>query len=178
MMNTTIQPRQFRLLLIVPDPAIVSLLLRRLAQPALHCRHARDARSGLAEFHRFEPHLVVVQHALPDQNGCELCRRIRESGVVPIIVLDVCTESDQLSALYAGADECIGPSSFHSLCARIAAQLRRVYRYDGLDYKMPLHCISPAPIPSPPAPTLANGSGSTPAIIPIDAIKLVVPSFA
>jgi DNA-binding response OmpR family regulator len=72
--------------------------------------------------------LVVLDLALPDMDGLEVCRRIRLRSSVPVVMLTARDEeADRLAGLDAGADDYIGkPFSPRELVARMKAVLRRV----------------------------------------------------
>ncbi len=74
------------------------------------------------------PDLIVLDLALPDLEGTEVCRRIRESSAVPIVVLSARgAEADKVNALDLGADDYITkPFGPEELLARIRVALRRV----------------------------------------------------
>jgi two-component system KDP operon response regulator KdpE len=79
------------------------------------------------------PDLVVLDLGLPDLEGTEVCRRIREGSAVPIIVLSARgTENDKVSVLDIGADDYITkPFGPEELLARIRVALRRVPDDEG-----------------------------------------------
>lgn len=84
--------------------------------------------SGMAALdHVPEVSLVLLDLALPDLAGHEVCRRIRESSSVPIIALsEPVDELDRVMALHMGADDFVlKPFGRHELVARIQAVLRR-----------------------------------------------------
>ena len=75
------------------------------------------------------PDLIVLDLGLPDIEGTEVCRRIRASAAVPIIILSARgSESDKVAALDLGADDYVTkPFSPEELLARIRVALRRVF---------------------------------------------------
>jgi two-component system KDP operon response regulator KdpE len=75
-----------------------------------------------------QPDLVVLDLGLPDLDGTEVCRRLRASSAVPIIVLSArSAESDKVDALDLGADDYVTkPFGPEELLARIRVALRRV----------------------------------------------------
>lgn len=109
-------------------------LLRGLEQPGTVCYYAPHARAGMAEFQRIAPHLILLEYSLSDKDASDVCRYIRRRSIAPILVLGVANECEQLNALRAGADDCIGAPSLPVLRARVAAHLRRVYCYDELAF--------------------------------------------
>ena len=74
------------------------------------------------------PDLIVLDLGLPDLDGTEVCRRIRETSKVPIIVLSARGgEADKVRALDLGADDFVTkPFGPEELLARIRVALRRV----------------------------------------------------
>jgi two-component system KDP operon response regulator KdpE len=78
------------------------------------------------------PDLVVLDLGLPDLDGTEVCRRIRKTSNVPIIVLSARgNEADKVAALDLGADDYVTkPFSPEELLARIRVALRRVFTGD------------------------------------------------
>jgi len=78
------------------------------------------------------PDLVVLDLGLPDLDGTEVCRRLRKTSAVPIIVLSARGhETDKVSALDLGADDYVTkPFSPEELLARIRVALRRVFTGD------------------------------------------------
>ncbi len=83
--------------------------------------------SALAEIAADPPDLVILDLGLPDIDGLEVCRRIRERSSVPIIVLSARgAEKDKVSALDLGADDYVTkPFGPDELLARVRACLRR-----------------------------------------------------
>jgi two-component system response regulator RegX3 len=74
------------------------------------------------------PSLVIIDQALPRQSALDLCRVIRASSAVPILVVAAGShEADRVSALELGADDVADTSSTRELVARVRALLRRAY---------------------------------------------------
>ncbi|MCX5205112.1 response regulator transcription factor [Streptomyces sp. NBC_00237] len=117
-----------RVLLIEDDPAVqkgVTLALRRRGHDT---EVAGSGETGLLALDRYRPDLVLLDLMLPQMSGLEVCRRIRESRQVPIIILSARgDELDMVVGLEAGADDYIvKPASGEILEARMKAVLRRV----------------------------------------------------
>src|SRR5215217_6769771 len=95
-------------------------------------REAADGRSGLAAFDEQEPDLVLLDLRLPDISGFEVCRTLRSSSIVPIIIVTAQTDTyDLVAGLEAGADDYVTkPVVPKELAARIRAALRRVHLHD------------------------------------------------
>ena len=95
---------------------------RPIPVPKVVCRAALDA------FDRERPDLLLLDLGLPDVSGVEVCREIRQTSGVPILVLSARgAEGDKVKALDAGADDYVTkPFGAEELLARIRAALRRV----------------------------------------------------
>lgn len=116
-----------RVLIVDDDEAI-----RRVVGTGLRARGyavdtAASARDGLAAGTTGAPDLVILDLRLPDGDGIDLCRELRESSQVPVIVLSVeRTDRRKIEALDAGADDFVTkPFSMGELLARMRAALRR-----------------------------------------------------
>lgn len=117
-----------RVLVVDDDPAI-----RRVVATGLHARgydvvEAATAADGLGAAAIEAPDLIVLDLGLPDGDGVEVCRRVREFSSCPIIVLSVeTTDRRKIAALDAGADDfVVKPFSMPELLARMRASLRRL----------------------------------------------------
>ena len=88
------------------------------------------ARERLA---RRQPDLILLDVLLPDGNGVELCRELRDSTAAPILFLTSLGESEQIvEGLRAGGDDYVTkPYRMEELLARVEAQLRRTERIRG-----------------------------------------------
>ncbi|MEU5685892.1 DNA-binding response regulator [Streptomyces venezuelae] len=121
-----------RVLLIEDDPAVqkgVSLALRRRGH---ELEVAASGETGLLTLERFRPDLVLLDLMLPGMSGLEVCRRIRETMQLPIIILSARGDDiDLVVGLEAGADDYIvKPASGEVIEARMKAVLRRVVPQD------------------------------------------------
>ncbi len=88
---------------------------------------ALEAESGMRKLHREDPDLVLLDVMLPGKDGFEICREIRKSSNIPIIMLTARGDViDRVSGLELGADDYIGkPFEPRELVARVQATLRR-----------------------------------------------------
>jgi two-component system KDP operon response regulator KdpE len=116
-----------RALLVEDDPNIVDLIRSNLAVRGFDTIVSTDGVDALKLLDTEEPDIVLVDLMLPEADGFELCRRIRERSSVAVIVVSARGgERDKVSALNVGADDYMTkPFSVEELLARITATLRR-----------------------------------------------------
>jgi len=121
------------LLFIEDDDAIRVALKLALEDEGYEVREAPDGRAGLAAFAEREPDLVLLDLRLPDLSGFEVCRSMRSSSIVPIIIVTAQTDTyDLVAGLEAGADDYVTkPVVPKELAARIRAALRRVHLHES-----------------------------------------------
>src|SRR4051812_37810862 len=100
---------------------------RSLERDGFAVATAADGLDGLAAFHAAPPSLVLLDVMLPGLDGVSVCRTIRESSVVPIVMLTARTDAiDVVRGLEAGADDYVTkPFEPAVLAARLRAVLRR-----------------------------------------------------
>jgi DNA-binding response OmpR family regulator len=116
-------------LLFIEDDDQIRLALRlALEDEGYEVREAGDGADGLASFREHEADLVLLDLRLPDMSGFDVCRALRSSSIVPIIIITAQTDThDLVAGLEAGADDYITkPVVPKELAARIRALLRRV----------------------------------------------------
>lgn len=115
------------ILVVDDEPQITRVLRTSLNAQGYEIRAANDGETALEIVKDFAPDLVITDLAMPRMNGIELCRRLRQTSLVPIIVLSVRGEErSKVEALDSGADDYITkPFSTPELLARIRAALRR-----------------------------------------------------
>ncbi len=115
------------MLLVEDDPNIVDLIRANLAVRGYDTMVCADSDLALRLLETEAPDMVLLDLMLPDADGMELCRRIRErSGVAVIVVSARGGERDKVTALNMGADDYMTkPFSVEELLARITATLRR-----------------------------------------------------
>ena len=117
-----------KVLFIEDDDAIRLALRLALEDEGYEVVEAHDGASGLVQFGQCRPDVVLLDLRLPDLSGFEVCKAMRSSSTVPIIMVTAQTEAaDMVAGLEAGADDYITkPVVPKVLSARIAAVLRRV----------------------------------------------------
>jgi two-component system, OmpR family, response regulator len=116
-----------RILLVDDEQAILTLLSYPLGQDGYEVVRASDGVEALARFGESEFDLVVLDVTMPHIDGLEVCRRMRASSQVPIIMLTAKTEEiDKVLGLELGADDYITkPFSIREFRSRVKAALRR-----------------------------------------------------
>jgi two-component system KDP operon response regulator KdpE len=116
-----------RILVIDDEFQITRVLKRSLGAHRYDVRTAADGESGLDTFSDFHPDLVITDLSMPGMSGIDVCKAIRRTSDVPIIVLSVKGEEQtKVEALDAGADDFITkPFGMNELLARVRASLRR-----------------------------------------------------
>jgi two-component system, OmpR family, KDP operon response regulator KdpE len=116
-----------RALVVEDDPNIVDLIRSNLAVRGFDTIVSADGLRALRLLETEEPDIVLLDLMLPEVDGFELCRQIREHSAVAIIVVSARGgERDKVTALNVGADDYMTkPFSIEELLARITATLRR-----------------------------------------------------
>lgn len=110
------------------DEKITALLRRSLAFEGYEVTTASDGAEGLKLIAQKAADLVVLDVMMPKMDGWEVCRRLREAGIVsPILLLTAKDEvSDRVKGLDLGADDyLVKPFALEELMARVRALLRR-----------------------------------------------------
>ena len=120
-------------LVVDDEPLLVRTLAINLRARDYEVETAQDGRSALQAFHEREPDLIVLDLGLPDLDGVEVLRRVREVSEVPVIVLSARSESvDKVEALDVGADDYVTkPFGMEELLARVRVALRRNRELDS-----------------------------------------------
>jgi DNA-binding response OmpR family regulator len=116
-----------RVLVVEDDSDIAGVLRRSLGMEGYEVRIAGDGLDALEQASMFSPDAVVLDLGLPRLDGVEVCRRLREDGDVPILVLTARDALDsRVEGLDSGADDyLVKPFEREELLARLRALLRR-----------------------------------------------------
>jgi DNA-binding response OmpR family regulator len=117
-----------KLVLIIEDEAaLASSLAYHLRANGLSVLTATDGVSGLRLAQREHPDLIILDVMLPTMDGLEVCRRVRATSDVPIIMVSARTEeTDRVVGLELGADDYVTkPFAMRELMARVRGWLRR-----------------------------------------------------
>ena len=124
-----------RILVVEDDPHIRTLILRVLKENGYEATSARDAREATAALASATFDLILLDVMLPVRSGLDLCRDIRQTGQVPIIMVSARgDEIDRVVGLEVGADDYVPkPFGAKELLARIRALLRRAGASNGTE---------------------------------------------
>ena len=117
-----------KILIVDDDPDLLAVTGFALQQAGFLVVKASDGVAALDAFHREQPDLAVLDINMPKMNGFELAQKLRERSQIPLIMLTVRSEEeDVVRALAIGADDYLSkPFSPRILLARVKALLRRV----------------------------------------------------
>jgi DNA-binding response OmpR family regulator len=134
-------------LVVDDDPTVAEVVVSYLSRAGFAVDHAGDGAAALDLARRRVPDIVVLDLMLPGIDGLEVCRRLRELGPVPVIMLTALgEESDRVLGLETGADDYVTkPFSPRELVLRVESVLRRA---SG---------AVPVPLPQGAAPRGADG---------------------
>jgi two-component system KDP operon response regulator KdpE len=116
-----------RILIVDDEPNILGTVAPLLRTRGYEVFSAMTGRAGIDAVQRDTPDLIVLDLGLPDMDGVDVCRQMREDTGVPILVLSARgAEGDKVAALDSGADDYVTkPFGAEELLARIRAALRR-----------------------------------------------------
>ena len=117
-----------RILVVDDEPSIVDAVATALRYEGFEVREALNGKDALAEVQSFDPELVVLDWMLPDIEGIEVGRRLRERGFETAILFLTAKDAveNKVEALRAGGDDYVTkPFSLAEVVARVQAILRR-----------------------------------------------------
>jgi len=116
-----------RILIVDDDPEIVRVLRGYLEQAGYRVLTAYDGAEGLRRARQEAPDLVILDLMLPGMDGIDVCRALRQTSDVPIIMVTArVEETDRVLGLELGADDYVTkPFSPREVVARVRAVLRR-----------------------------------------------------
>ena len=116
-----------KILIVDDDNNIAELISLYLTKECFETRIVNDGEQALKEFSVFQPDLILLDLMLPGIDGYQVCREIRHTSDVPIIMLSAKGETfDKVLGLELGADDyIIKPFDTKELVARVRAVLRR-----------------------------------------------------
>ena len=117
------------ILIVEDEQNIVDILSFNLSREGYDTLEAYDGKTGLQLALEQNPDLILLDLMLPEMNGFDVCRKLREAGSsVPILMLTAREEeTDKVLGLELGADDYITkPFAMRELMARVKANIRRV----------------------------------------------------
>ena len=124
-----------RILVVDDEPAVTDLLAYNLRKAHYEVMVADDGIEALRLAHESSPDLILLDLMIPEVDGLDVCRELRKTSGVPIIMITARGEEiDRVVGLELGADDyVIKPFSVRELMARIKAVLRRTHSTDKND---------------------------------------------
>ena len=119
---------KFQILVVEDDPPIRNLIATTLKTHEYKYLLAKNGEEAILQASSYAPGVVVLDLGLPDIDGVEIIKRIREWSNMPIIVISARSEDeDKIEALDAGADDYLTkPFSVEELLARLRVMQRRI----------------------------------------------------
>lgn len=116
-----------RILVIEDEKSIADILRFNLVKEGFDTETAYDGKAGLEKAMAIKPDLILLDVMLPIMDGFTVCKKIRETSTVPIVMLTAKEEEvDKVLGLELGADDYITkPFGMRELIARIKANIRR-----------------------------------------------------
>jgi two-component system KDP operon response regulator KdpE len=129
--------KRTNILVIDDEPRLVRFVRSNLESAGYEVLAASDGRTALEVTEKEEPNLILLDIMLPEMDGYEICRRIREFSEVPIIMLTARgAEEDKVRGLELGADDYLTkPFGANELLARIKAVLRRTGSSEAIKHQ-------------------------------------------
>jgi two-component system, OmpR family, KDP operon response regulator KdpE len=134
----------WRVLVIEDDPSIREMIEMMLVKAGYDVVAAEDAVAGLRLAYQTHPHAIILDVMMPEMDGFEACRRLREMTDAPILFLTgkATTADDAAKGLDLGADEYMTkPFKYVELLSRLRVILRRADTISGAGHKY----LSPTP---------------------------------
>ena len=121
-----------RILVVDDEPSVTDLLAYNLRKALYDVQTAADGRAALRLARESQPDLILLDLMIPEVDGLDVCRELRKTSDVPIIMITARGEElDRVLGLEIGADDYVTkPFSVRELMARIKAVLRRTQK-DG-----------------------------------------------
>ncbi|MEQ8174225.1 MAG: response regulator transcription factor [Syntrophomonadaceae bacterium] len=123
------KPKGIKILLVDDEPNILNFLELGLQNEGYETQTAQDGINAITMLKQFQPHVVVLDVMMPGMDGFEVCRMLKKTENVAVIMLTARDEvDDRVKGLNLGADDyMVKPFSFEELLARINARLRNQY---------------------------------------------------
>jgi DNA-binding response OmpR family regulator len=122
----------YRILVVDDEPSVTDLIAYNLRKALYDVQVAADGREALRLAREYQPDLILLDLMIPEVDGLDVCRELRKSSSVPVIMITARGEEvDRVLGLEIGADDYVTkPFSVRELMSRIKAVLRRTQK-DG-----------------------------------------------
>jgi DNA-binding response OmpR family regulator len=122
-----------RILLVEDDPSVAASVVDGLENASMNVAHVASGKEAMSKALSENFDLILLDLGLPDMDGQDVCRSIRETSTTPIIILSARSEEiDRVLALEFGADDyMVKPFGMRELVARIRAVARRTSPTDA-----------------------------------------------
>jgi DNA-binding response OmpR family regulator len=116
-----------RVLVIDDDPGMTDLLRIILSSNQMEVKVVNDGQTGLNNLHNYLPNIIILDLLMPELDGWQVCRKIKQINNTPILVLSAVDSPSMIAqALDAGADDyLIKPVTSTSLIAHINSLVKR-----------------------------------------------------
>lgn len=123
------QLKGIKILLVDDEPNILQFLEIGLQNEGFEVRTALDGMTAVTLLKEFQPHVAILDVMMPGMDGFEVCRMIKKTENVAVIMLTARDEvDDRVKGLNLGADDyMVKPFSFEELLARIHARIRNQF---------------------------------------------------
>jgi DNA-binding response OmpR family regulator len=133
----------FKIMIIEDDLTIAKTISEHLGQWGYDAAYVTDFHNVADQVLRAEPHLVLLDIALPFYNGFHWCSEIRKFSKVPIIFISSASDNMNIvMAMNMGGDDFIAkPFDLHVLTAKVGALLRRTYSFQGQVHALEHHGV-------------------------------------
>ena len=126
-----------RILIVEDEPALANVVKDYLKNELFDVEICTEGDKAIQVFNKYRPSLLILDLMLPGMNGYEICKNVRMTSVIPILILSAKTdEFDKVMGLNLGADDYMTkPFRPKELVARVNALIRRsqVFNKDNLE---------------------------------------------
>jgi len=126
-----------RILIVEDEPALANVVKDYLKNELFDIEICTEGDKAIEVFNKYRPSLLILDLMLPGMNGYEICKNVRMTSVIPILILSAKTdEFDKVMGLNLGADDYLTkPFRPKELVARVNALIRRsqVFNKDNLE---------------------------------------------
>ena len=123
----------YKILIVEDDQALGAAMKKQLDAWGMQARLVRDFQDVMGEFTDFDPHLVLLDIALPYYNGYHWCEKIRAVSAVPVVFISSASDNMNIvMAMTMGGDDFLPkPVDLNVMMAKLRAVLRRAYDMGG-----------------------------------------------